>query len=68
MKARGLSSGPEILGSCRSEVDGSNGGVGFVKKILRFVQMRNSRHVRNLWPPVAAHLGLEFSGLVDRRP
>ena len=31
-EARGLSSGPEIFGSCRSEVDGSNGGIGFVKK------------------------------------
>ena len=29
---RGLSFGPEIFGSCRSEVDGSNGVVSFQKE------------------------------------
>ena len=37
--ARGWTFGVDFPWFCRSEVDGSSGGTGFVKKILRFVQI-----------------------------
>ena len=57
--ARGWTFGVHFLGFCRSEVDGSSGGIGFVKFFLdlRRLEWETREFVGNLWPCVAVRGG-----------
>ena len=71
--ARGLSSVPEIFGSCRSKAAEDQGIVSFQKlwadlHSFEWLNRLSSRVYGGAWRRVRPLLGLQFSGFVDRGP